>query len=546
MYRRYRNHRKSNGHALPITAISLVVLALLGWGIFSKGQDIMNYFKGKTIYYASDKEANDNLEKLLADLAGDKAKVLELAQNSRTRLGWIKSDVTRRRFRWILLTRLVDLDLWNEAMLILPEVESLATPEGLDRLARAARDHKDYELQLRLDRRIMDHATRHPKNTELLLSAIRRTAESCLMMNDKDEAVKAIARLDAPAVQARLTTPEFAREAAALQMIRMEAGQVKEPVLQTVRSILEKAHWPTCPATARLMLEEVSNTMRDNPNLTEVRMKELVEKLLRCRDSLLEFPDRDHCLPKCYMLLGELRSRLKDYEGCAQSLNLATAFAEGYGEMDREMQLKVARVRSRANEARGATAEAMADCRFLAEHEQDTAEVLRCLSFLAANTEGEEQIKLLERSWELVNTAPKGVPDLPTLRASIAEQLAAYYTEKESYRNAIRWQDECTKMVVESNPDLSTGKAFRARMQLALLYRKTKEDDTAAFRRLRAIMSEIDAMDEETRARLTAADESLYRTVVRELARTCLLMGDKSTAKSYCKKARIGLPERVR
>ena len=167
MYRRYRNHRKNNGHALPITAISLVVLALLGWGIFSKGQDIMNYFKGKTIYYASDKEANDNLERLLADLAGDKAKVLELAQNARTRLGWIKSDVTRRRFRWILLTRLVDLDLWNEAMLILPEVESLATPEGLDRLARAARDHKDYELQLRLDRRIMDHATRHPKHTEL-------------------------------------------------------------------------------------------------------------------------------------------------------------------------------------------------------------------------------------------------------------------------------------------------------------------------------------------------------------------------------------------
>ena len=63
--------------------------------------------------------------------------MLELAENSRSRLGWIKNADTQRQFRWLLLSRLVDKGQWQEAVRILPEVETLAPVEGLDRMAAA-------------------------------------------------------------------------------------------------------------------------------------------------------------------------------------------------------------------------------------------------------------------------------------------------------------------------------------------------------------------------------------------------------------------------
>ena len=156
MNRRYRPPRKKSNHTLPLAAAGLTVGALLLWGLFAKGQDIIQFFKGQTIVVPSNAEANANLSRLLADLAGDKARLLELAENSRARLGWIENADTQRQFRWFLMSRLVDKGQWQEAVRILPEVESLAPVEGLDRLAMAAAEHGDFELQLRLDRELQE------------------------------------------------------------------------------------------------------------------------------------------------------------------------------------------------------------------------------------------------------------------------------------------------------------------------------------------------------------------------------------------------------
>ena len=545
MNRRYRPPRKKSNHTLPLAAAGLTVGALLLWGLFAKGQDIITFFKGQTVIVASNEEANQNLERLLGDLAGDKARLLELAENSRSRLGWIKNADTQRQFRWILLSRLVDKGQWAEAVRILPEVESLAPVEGLDRLAVAATEHGDFELQLRLDRELQDKLMNSPEHTELLLRSIRRTAETCIRMQRNDEAVKAIARLDAPSVLVRLVSPELAAEAAALQMMRASVCAVKDPVLQMTRNILEQAKWPLCPATSQLMLEEVTSALRDNPNLPQHTLKEIEEKLLRCRDAMLEYPDKAHRLPQCYLLLGELRHRLGNHEGCAQALSLAAAFAEGYGEMTPELLTRIARIRSRANEVRGNTQEAVRDYRYLLDHEKDPAEIMRVLTYLATHTEGEEKIALLSRSWEMMLQNPALVKKDSDFRSRIAHELAEYYTQKQEYNNALKWVQECTRMVEEVNPDLTTGKTLRARLNLALAQRKAQQD-IVCFRTLRSIQSSIDQMSDADKERLEKAEQGLYRTTMRELSRTCLLLGDKTTAKAFARKIREDLPEKVR
>lgn len=545
MNRRYRPPRKKSNHTLPLVAVGLTVGALALWGIFAKGDDVITFFKGQTIVVPSNDEANQNLERLLGDLAGDKARLLELAENSRSRLGWIKNADTQRHFRWFLLSRLVDKGQWTEAVRILPEVETLAPVEGLDRLAAAAIEHQDYELQLRLDRELQDRLMNAPEHTDLLLRSIRRSAETCIRMQRNDEAVKAIARLDSPGVLVRLTDPVLAAEAASLQMLRAGVCAVKEPVLQMTRNILEQAKWPLCPATSQLMLEEVTTALRDNPNIPQNALKDIEEKLLRCRDAMLEYPDKEHRLPQCYMLLGELRHRLGNHEGCAQALSLAAAFAEGYGEMTPELQTRIARIRSRANEARGNVQDAVRDYRYLLDHEKDTAEIMRVLTYLASHTEGEEKIKLLTRSWEMMLQNPALVTRESDFRSRIAHELADYYTRKQEYNNALKWVQECTRMVEEVNPDLTTGKTLRARLNLALAQRKANQD-VVCFRTLRSIQSSIDQMSEEDKARLEKAEQGIYRTTMRELSRTCLLLGDKTTAKAFARKIREDLPEKVR
>ena len=545
MNRRYRPPRKKSNHTVPLVAAGLTVGALLLWGLFAKGQDIITFFKGQTVIVASNEEANQNLERLLADLSGDKARLLELAENSRSRLGWIKNADTQRQFRWLLLSRLVDKGQWAEAVRILPEVESLAPVEGLERLAQAATLHGDFDLQLRLDKELQERLVNEPEYTALLLRSIRRTAETCIRMQRNDEAVKAIARLDAPGVLVRLTSPELAAEAASLQMLRASVCAVKDPVLQMTRNILEQAKWPLCPATSQLMLEEVTTALRDNPNMPQHTLKEIEEKLLRCRDAMLEYPDKEHRLPQCYVLLGELRHRLGNHEGCAQALSLAAAFAEGYGEMTPDLQTRIARIRSRANEARGNVQEAVRDYRYLLDHEKDAAEIMRVLTYLATHTEGEEKIELLSRSWEMMLQNPALVKKDSDFRSDIAHELAAYYTQKQEYTNALKWVQECTRMVEEVNPDLTNGKTLRARLNLALAQRKANQD-LVCFRTLRSIQSSIDQMSEQDKERLEKEEQGIYRTTMRELSRTCLLLGDKTTAKAFARKIREELPEKVR
>ena len=545
MNRRYRPNRRNTNYTTPIAIVCFVAAALLLWFILAKGESIVQYFKGETVVKYDSSEANARLDKLMADLSGDKARLLELANNASTRLGWINDDVTRRQVRWFLLERLLDMGLWDEAVSILPEVEDIASLPNLDRLAEAALDHSDYEMQLRLDLKLQEQAINRPTETELLLRSIRRTAETCLKMHKSDEAIKVISRLDAPAVLARFSTPELAAQAADLQMLRVDASTVKEHALQLVRNILEQANWPSCKATSRLMLEEVSTALRDNPALPQASLKEIETKLMRCRDALLDHADREHKLPECYLILGELRLRIGNYEGCAQALTLANAFAEGYGQSNLEWQLRVYRLRARANMARGAKVEALEDCRFLAEHESSPEGLMTALTYLSANVTGKERETVLARLWDTMKSQPKSTKADKEERARIAGEIMHLNIESGAMDQAVKWGVEAVKAAQAAYPVLSDGKALRMRLELALLYRRKKED-SASLRLLREIVKDIESLDETARQALDNADRNLYSTAVREQARTYLLMGDRDTAKNVVKKIKEGLPEKRR
>jgi len=326
-------------------------------------------------------------------------------------------------------------------------------------------------------------------------------------------------------------------------MKRANICGVPEPVLQNVRNILEQAKWPLCPATSQLMLKEVSNALRDNPNIPMNSLKEIEEKLLHCRDSMLEYPDKEHRLPVCYTLLGEIRYRLQDYAGCAQALSLAAAFAEGYGEMTPDLQVKLRRLASRANEARGAVSEAMQDCRYLMEHEKDNAEILRCITFMAKHAEGEEKMELLMQCWNMMQD--KNSPADNERKAEIINELSAWYLQKEDFTNAAKWIEQSTRMIEAAHPVLSDGKALQARLELALVQRKAMLD-TTAIRKLRDLKREVDQMSEEDRARLNEVAPKLYKDIVREFARSCLLVGDKTTAKALARSIKESVPEKKR
>ena len=107
-------------------------------------------------------------------------------------------------------------------------------------------------------------------------------------------------------------------------------------------------------------------------------------------------------------------------------------------------------------------------------------------------------------------------------RSRIAHELAEYYTQKQEFNNALKWVQECTRMVEEVNPDLTTGKTLSARLNLALAQRKAQQD-IVCFRTLRSIQSSIDQMSEEDKERL-----------------------EKTTAKAFARKIREDLPEKVR
>ena len=549
MHRRYRPNRKNTNYTIPLVAVCIIATALLLWGIWAKGEDVLRYFKGEDRIIHDNREANENLSRLLADLSGDKAQLLELAAASKVRLGWIDNETTRRQFRWFLMERLLDKGLWEEAVEVLPEVEELANSQDLERLAQCALDHKNYGLQLRLDQRLQELAMGRPEETELLLRSIRRTAETCIKMHNTDEAVKVISRLDERQVLAQLSTPQLAAQAADLQMLRADVSGAKDLVLQLVRNILEKAQWPPCQATSRLMLEEVSTALQDNPILSQAALKEIETKLMHCRDALLDYADREHKLPQCYLILGELRMRMGNYEGCAQALTLADAFAEGYGQSNLEWQLQVSRMRAKANMARGAKVEALEDCRFLAEHEKAPDSLMMALTYLSANVTGTEREKVLDRLWREMQSQPRTTKAEKIERARIANEIFKLNAESGTRELALRWGTERLKATQDAYPDLSDGKVLRASLELALLLRKKEEGDRQARTRLLSIVKTIDDMDESMRKKLTAADKDLYATAVKEYVRTCSLMGDKELGRDFLRKklgSRENMPERRR
>ncbi len=547
IYRR-RPRRKSGGnHLLPILAASAILLAL-GCGVwFLYGKKFKAYFTPPapiTVY--SDATANERLDKLMLSLSGSRDTLRDIAENWNTRVGWIKDAQTRRRLRWVLMERLIEVGDWARAMRILPEVEQLASMEQLDKLSLEAIRHNDFETQLHLDRALQEKAMAAPEKIRLLLRSIRRSTETYKRRGDNEAVFKTLAILDAQNVKDRLTQAIDASEAAALIMIRAKLSEVKEPDLQKVRNILEAANWPACPASSQLIIQEVANTIRDNPKLNDLTLREIRDKLVQSRDTIFnKSQENAELLPQCYMLLADVNARLRDYDGCAAALSMATALAEGYGIMNMPLRVKLTRQRLTADIARGAIPEALVSCRYLAENDPDASKRLESMLMLAEHATGEEQIKQLLACWDFMIKEPELSNTMAARRRDIATRLALHYMKTEDYAEAVKWHNSRLKLLEASNPQLVDGVVYTARIDTALAHRKNKED-SSAFRLLRGVVNAIDKLDKEQEEAFNKRNKGLYRRAVTELARTYLVTGDSSTARTIMKKVRGSLPNKVR
>lgn len=544
MYSRFRPTRKNN-YTLPKIAVSLIVVSLLLWVLMTRNAPSDEAAQGGQDANASSYEANGTLTRLLDDLCGDKAHLLELANNFQTRTGWIGNRDTQRQLRALLVSRLVDNDLWAEAAKMIPDILTVVSADTLDRLADAANAHKDFELEQKIDRRLQEILLGQPAETPLLLRSIRRAAEASIAANRADNAVKIVSVLDGPAVMARLNTPELAAEAASLQMLRAGVSEVKDPVLQQARNILDNAKWPPCPAASRLMLDEVAGALRDNPHLNAAGLKTLEEKLLHCRRLMMEFPDPDHRLPECYRLLSELRTRLGDHAGSVQALEQSAAFLESYGELTPQMELELYRVRVKAALAARDEEKAAQNYRWLMEHETDPARTFEAMAYLIDHTEGDERAKLLERTWTFLDANARIAQANRSARGKVAQALIEHYAGKEDYAQAIKWLRINRDLAEAANPDITNGVALQAKYDLALMLRKAKQDGSASAA-LYQVCEAIEKLSEAQRAKLDAAAPRLYKNAVREYARTRYIMGDTAKARAWSKKIKEGLPDKTR
>ena len=510
------------------------------------GAKIKEIFEGKpAVIQYSNKVANDRLEVLLADLSGSKTQLIELFENSRTRMSWIENPTTRRQMRWILMERLIDCDEWTLAMSILPEVEQLASIEQLDRLAIAALRHKDIELQHKLDQRLQKLALNEPTKINYLLSSVQRESESARILNNPDQTMSALAILENPLVQSRLTDPRDAAQAAALLMKRADKSEVKAPILQKVRNILQAANWPSCPATAELIIEEATSTLTENPVLNDATLREVENKLLKSRDAMFTGAEKPELLMQCYILLGEARFRLNDYPGASEALSMAEALAEGSGALNEELKIKLTRMRAKADATRGAIDEAMIAYRYLCTLNDNDEELLTSLLFMAEYTHGDDQMDFLKRAWEVMEKSKKIPNSMLTNKEKISLILADIYTEKEEWQEACNWLKLYLDIKTAELPEASSPDMLKLRLRLALANRKAKNDRTA-LKLFKDMVAVFEGMNEETLDAFKKENSSLYKSILREQSRTYLLLGESYTAKQISKKIGEGLPDKVR
>lgn len=557
--RRYKPRKRTHRTIVPVVIIA-ALLCGAAFLIYQKS-NIQKMFDPVTITIISNQEANAKLASLMRDLGGDRATLLKLAQNYKIRLAEITTDpqsnqiydkATVQRFEWTLMNRLIDAGEWKEAKKILPNVEDVIRIPQLEDLAVEAKERGDDELQIRLEEKIQKSMRNSNEPIEYLIRSLRRHTDTLLALKKDKKAIEILSCLSEPGIQKKCSeNAAIASEAANLLLLSDKLSDVSNASgLQLAETILKNAKCTQSPAIPKILMEKSRKRLQDNKGMDRNALLDIEADLDRCRESLLAYPDEEQSLPECTLILGEIRYKLNNYDGCVSALSQAAAFAEAFNKMTPELKLRITRLRARANSARGAQDEAIADLKYLAANETDPNEKFKAFYFLSNNTVGEERIQKLLECWNMVPDNDAPTAEQQACKADMACELGNYYFDNEKYADAITWfrRADIPLQAIAKDTD---GRRLSNLLKIGnaqLKNRKVYE----ARKVYKNLVDTIKAMSEEDQETLAKTKQSkdvestLFKKAVREYANTYHLDRDKDTARSILKQIDERLPSSPR
>ncbi len=553
--RRYKPRKRTHKTIVPVVIVAALICGA-AFLIYQKA-NIQKMFEPVTITIISNQEANAKLASLMRDLGGDRATLLKLAQNYKIRLAEITTDpqsnqtydrATVQRFEWTLMNRLIDAGEWKEAKKILPNVEDVIRIPQLENLAIEASDRGDDELQIRLEEKIQKSMRNSNEPIGYLIRSLRRHTDTLLALKKDKKAIEILSCLSEPGIQKKCSeNAEIASEAANLLLLSDKLSDVSNAAgLQLAETILKNAKCHQSSAIPKILMEKSRKRLQDNKGMDRNALLDIEADLDRCRESLLAYPDDEQSLPECTLILGEVRFKLNNYDGCVSALSQAAAFAEAFNKMTPELKLRITRLRARANSARGAQDEAIADLKYLAANETDPNEKFKAFYYLSNNTVGEERIQKLLECWTMLPDGDTPTAEQQTCKADMACELGNYYFDNEKYADAITWfrRADAPLQAIAKDTD---GRRLSNLLKIGNAQLKNRKvyEARKVYKNLVETIKAMSEEDQETLAKTKQSkdvESTLFKKAVREYANTYHLDRDRDTARSILKQIDERLP----
>lgn len=522
----------------------IAVLAVIGGSIYALKKSwpsITGMFEPKIIREQSDTEANERLDRLMKDLGGDRAAILNLAKTRQERMDWVRTSETRLMVEWMLTYRLIELGEWDIAKQIFPALIPNLSVSYLDILAKECMLRREIDLLAKIERNIQEKSQSSNANVSLLLNSLERSYTIHEEINDRVAVIKLLSALEVPQMQARFIKLEDAIRAANLLMKKDELiGPNASAGAEQAAIILAKAKWPESLATSVVLLDQARKILNQDPAPSSASISEAIAQLSRCRVGLGKYAEGNYYLPECLALLGQAQILNQQYVESIKSLNQAEQLAETFSKSSPSATLQIVRSRAKANLALKNIKEAVRDLQVLTEIEAVPLARFQAMQMMASISQGDEALEAWKKCWEMLEAQPQIANSQKGLLAGIPDKLGDAYLERQDYPSAVAWYEKALPGM-KQDYILSDGVLLTCEYKLAKALVEQKKYQ-AASKVYAEMITQMDTLSEEEMTGLNKAQPNIKKLVHRQLAICYIKLGRKDEAKAVVKLIGEALP----